>query len=94
MVKVSTLFHRVDGFDESKVSANNPDLLDQDFSDYFLDKLLSPLVFDPGDKLVQSVLRKIWNQGGGIKRYRLFKNYARSEAYKYSRSEDFKRRRA
>lgn len=59
MVKVSTLFHRVDGFDESNVSTNYPDLLDQDFEDYFLDKLLAPLVFDPGDKLVQSVLRKI-----------------------------------
>jgi hypothetical protein len=59
MVKISTLFHRVDGFDESNVSTDHPDLLDQDFEDYFLDKLLTPLVFDPGDKLVQSVLRKI-----------------------------------
>lgn len=59
MVKISTLFHRVDGFDESNVSTDYPDLLDQDFEDYFLDKLLTPLVFDPGDKLVQSVLRKI-----------------------------------
>ena len=59
MVKVSTLFHRVDGFDELNIPNQNPDLLDQDFEDKFLKKLLKPLVFDPGDKLVQSVLRKI-----------------------------------
>ena len=58
MVKVSTLFHRVDGFDESNISSDYPDLLDQDFEDYFLDKLLTPLVFDPGDKLVQNILSK------------------------------------
>ncbi len=59
MVKVSTLFHRVDGFDESNVSTDNPELLDQELEDNFLNKLLEPLVIDPGDRLVQSVLRKI-----------------------------------
>ena len=58
MVKVSTLFHRVDGFDESDLSTKTPSLLDQDFADNFLDKLLEPLVFDPGDELVQKVLQK------------------------------------
>ena len=59
MVKVSTLYYRVDGFDESSVSDDSPDLLDQELEDNFLNSLLSPLLFDPGDKLVQSVLRKI-----------------------------------
>ena len=59
MVKVSTLFHRVDGFDESNGSANSPVLLDQDFEDNFLNKLLAPLLFDPDDKLVQKLLQKI-----------------------------------
>ena len=58
MVKVSTLFHWVDGFDESDLSAKNPSLLDQDFADNFLNKLLEPLVFDPGDELVLKVLQK------------------------------------
>lgn len=59
MVKISTLFYRVDGFDESNVPTDNPELLDQELEDYFLNKLLAPLVIDPGDRLVQSVLRKI-----------------------------------
>ena len=59
MVKVSTLFHWVDGFDESDLSTKTPSLLDQDFADNFLDKLLEPLVFDPGDELVLKVLQKI-----------------------------------
>ncbi len=58
MVKVSTLFLRVDGFDESDVSSNIPDFLDQDFTDQFLDNLLKPLVFDPDDRLVQNILSK------------------------------------
>ena len=58
MVKVSTLFHWVDGFDESDLSTKNPFLLDQDFADNFLANLLEPLVFDPGDELVLKVLQK------------------------------------
>ena len=58
MVKVSTLFHRVDGFDESDVPSHIPDLLDQDMEDKFLRKLLEPLLFDPGDRLVQTILKK------------------------------------
>lgn len=58
MVKVSTLIHWVDGFDESDLSTENPSLLDQDFADNFLDKLLEPLVFDPGEELVLKVLQK------------------------------------
>jgi len=58
MVKVSTLFLRVDEFDESKPSSQTPDLLDQDLEDQMLNNLLKPLVFDPGDKLVQLILSK------------------------------------
>ena len=57
MVKVSTLFHRVDGFDEEDSSSKNPESLDQDLGDQLLENLLNPLVFDPGDKLVQNILK-------------------------------------
>ena len=57
MVKVSTLFHRVDGFDEANSSSKNPESLDQDLGDQFLENLLKPLVFDPEDKLVQNILK-------------------------------------
>jgi len=59
MVKVSTLFHRVDGFIESDESSDLPALLDQDIEDSFLHKVLEPLLYDPGDKLVQTLLKKI-----------------------------------
>ena len=59
MVKVSTLFHRVDGFNEIDHTSHIPDILDQDLEDNFLHKVLEPLLFDPGDKLVQTVLNKI-----------------------------------
>ena len=59
MVKVSTLFHRVDGFNEFNQTSHIPDILDQDFEDNFLNELLKPLVFDPGDKLVQELLQKV-----------------------------------
>ncbi len=58
MVKVSTLFVRVDGFDENEKSSDIPDLLDQKNADNFLDTLLKPLVYDPDDKLVQNILSK------------------------------------
>jgi len=59
MVKVSTLFFRVDGFDGSEVSSSIPDFLDQDITDKFLTQLLKPLVFDPDERLVQNILSKI-----------------------------------
>ena len=59
MVKVSTLFHRVDGFNEFDQSSNIPVILDQNIEDNFLHKLLEPLLYDPGDKLVQTILNKI-----------------------------------
>lgn len=59
MVKVSTLFHRVDGFDESDESSDLPAFLDQNKEDSFLQALLEPLIFDPGDNLVQTILKKM-----------------------------------
>jgi len=59
MVKVSTLFHRVDGFNEIDQTSHIPDILDQDLEDDFLHNLLGPLLYDPGDKLVQTILNKI-----------------------------------
>ena len=59
MVKVSTLFHRVDGFDELNASSTIPDMLDQDLGDQFLEELLNPLIHDPGEELVKTILKKI-----------------------------------
>jgi hypothetical protein len=59
MVKVSTLFHRVDGFDGQNTSSTLPGLLDLDLGDQFLERLLTPLVYDPGEKLVKTILQKI-----------------------------------
>jgi len=59
MVKVSTLFHRVDGFDESGTSFNGTDTMDQVLGDNFLEELMGPLEFDPGDKLVNAILEQI-----------------------------------
>jgi len=59
MVKVSTLFHRVDGFDDQNASATIPDMLDQDLGDQFLEELLNPLIHDPGEELVKTILKKI-----------------------------------
>ena len=59
MVKVSTLFHRVDGFDESGTSFNGTDTMDQVLGDDFLEEYLGPLEIDPGDKLVSSILEQI-----------------------------------
>ena len=59
MVKVSTLFHRVDGFDESGTSFNGTDTMDQVLGDDFLEEILGPLEIDPGDKLVSSILEQI-----------------------------------
>ncbi len=59
MVKISTLFHRVDGFDDQNASSTIPDILDHDFGDQFLQNLLTPLIYDPGDELVKTILKKI-----------------------------------
>jgi len=59
MVKVSTLFHRVDGFEETNRTTNTLELQDPNIESQFLRKLLEPLLFDPGDELVQRVLHEI-----------------------------------
>ena len=59
MVKVSTLFQRVDGCDELNASSTIPDMLDQDLGDQFLEDMLTPLIYDPGEKLVKAILEKI-----------------------------------
>jgi hypothetical protein len=60
MVKVSTLFHRVDGFDESGTYFNGTATLDQILcGDHFIEELLGPIEIDPGDKLVHAILEKI-----------------------------------
>lgn len=60
MVKVSTLFHRVDGFDELKVPLDAPpEILDLKADDLFLANFMKPLLVDPGDRLVQKILQKI-----------------------------------
>jgi hypothetical protein len=59
MVKVSTLFHRVDGFDGTNITDHTRELPDQNIETQFLARILEPLLFDPGDELVQRVLRNI-----------------------------------
>lgn len=59
MVIVSTLFHRVDGFDELNASTTIPAMLDQDLGDQFLQELMAPLIHDPGEELVKTILEKI-----------------------------------
>jgi len=59
MVKISTLFHRVDGFENTE-DADPPRVLpDEDIETRFLNRLLEPLLFDPGDELVQKVLKQM-----------------------------------
>lgn len=59
MVKVSTLIYRVDGFNEQNTLSIIPDTLYQDPGDQLLEKLLRPLIFDPGEKLVKAIFEKI-----------------------------------
>ncbi|HER08597.1 MAG TPA: hypothetical protein ENO20_06765 [Bacteroides sp.] len=59
MTQISTLFHRVDGFNESEIKIKYPIVLDIEFVDSFLSHLLEPLIFDPGDELVEKLMRKI-----------------------------------
>ena len=58
MVKVSTLFYRVDGFDAQNTSFSFPDFMAAYFGDQFLKELLSPLIYDPGEDLVQAILER------------------------------------
>jgi hypothetical protein len=58
MVKVSTLFYRVDGFDAQNTSFTFPDFMAAYLGDQFLKDLLSPLIYDPGDDLVQAILKR------------------------------------
>jgi hypothetical protein len=60
MVKVSTLFHRVDGFDETNRTLDAPlEIQDLKIDDDYLNNLLQPLLYDPGERLVQDLLQKI-----------------------------------
>jgi hypothetical protein len=61
MVKVSTLFYRVDGFDEvgSEQEDYHPVSLDEEQTDEFLNNLLEALIFDPGEALMQRILQKV-----------------------------------
>ena len=59
MVKVSTLFYRVDGFDETNTSDETRELSDQLLDKQFLKDLLDPLLIDPGDEIVQSILHNV-----------------------------------
>lgn len=59
MVKVSTLFYRVDGFDKTNSSKNTRDLSDQSLDDQFLKDLLEPMLVDPGDEIVQRILHNV-----------------------------------
>ena len=59
MIKVSTLFYRVDGFNGQHSFSTIPVLLDHDSGDQFLENLLSPLVIDPGESLVKTIFEKI-----------------------------------
>jgi hypothetical protein len=49
----------VDGFDELSASSTIPVMLDQDLGDQFLKEILNPLVYDPGEELVKTILEKI-----------------------------------
>ena len=52
MVKVSTLFHRVDGFNEIDQTSHIPDILNQDLEDDFLHKEM--------ERALKLELRKKW----------------------------------
>jgi hypothetical protein len=59
MVKVSTLFHRVDGFKKKDESTPTRELPVQNREIQILKQILEPVLFDPGDELVQRTLRRI-----------------------------------
>ena len=57
MAKVSTLFHRVDGFEHTEQPVPARKLPDEDIETRFLNQLLEPLLYDPGEELVQKLLK-------------------------------------
>jgi hypothetical protein len=59
MVKISTLFHRVDGFEDAETSETTRELPDQDIETHFINKLLEPLLFEPGEELMQRILQHV-----------------------------------
>jgi hypothetical protein len=59
MVKVSTLIHRVDGFDAKNVNHISRELPDPDIESQLLSSILEPLLCDPGEELVRRTLQKI-----------------------------------
>jgi hypothetical protein len=59
MVKVSTLFHRVDGFDETHVNHISRELPDPDIASQLLSSILEPLLYDPGEELVRRTLQNV-----------------------------------
>lgn len=59
MVKISTLFHRVDGFSEPDFESLLPELLDLHTEACYLHDLLEPLIYDPGEQIVQAILQKV-----------------------------------
>jgi hypothetical protein len=59
MVKVSTHFYRVDGFNGEQFYQQTRELPDPNIETQFLTRLLEPLLYDPGDELVEQLLRRI-----------------------------------
>ena len=59
MMKVSTLFYRVDGFNEQNTLSTIPDMLNQDLGDQFLEDILGQFTLDPGEELVKTIFEKI-----------------------------------
>ena len=59
MVKISTLFHRVDGFEEQPENPTLRELPQLNIESHILTEILEPLLIDPGEYLVQQVLRRV-----------------------------------
>jgi len=59
MVKISTLFHRVDGFEEETDNSMLRELPQPDIENHILTEILEPLLVDPGEDLVQKILHKV-----------------------------------
>ena len=59
MAKVSTLLHRVDGFDENTDKTSPPKLPEPNIETQYSTAFLEPLLFDPGEEIVQRLLLKV-----------------------------------
>jgi len=57
MVKVSTLFHRVDGFDENTSTSVDPGFLDLELEEQWIKQILDPLETDPEERIIQNILK-------------------------------------